>query len=69
MGSLLIAYLFVLGDKSGMNLMKKPAKINILAGLIFLKVHPSGEMSNFLLEDFEAVLKFVDAESQKKLKL
>jgi hypothetical protein len=31
---------------------------------------PSGKMSNFLAEDFDAVLKFMDAEkSKKKLKL
>jgi len=30
-----------------------------------LKVHPTGEMSNFLLEDFQAVMKFMNAENQK----
>jgi hypothetical protein len=33
-------------------------------------VNPSGEVSNFLLEDYEAALKFMDAETQKsKFKL
>jgi hypothetical protein len=37
---------------------------------MLLLVHLSGEMSNFLLEDYEAALKFVDAEAQKmKFKL
>jgi len=30
------------------------------------QVVPAGEVSNFLLEDFEAVLKFMNAEMQKK---
>lgn len=30
------------------------------------KVTPSGEMSNFLLEDYEAIIKFMSAEMQKK---
>ncbi len=29
-------------------------------------VHPSGKVSNFLLEDYEGVLKFMNAENQKK---
>jgi len=29
-------------------------------------VDPSGEVSNFLLEDFKVVLKFMNAEMQKK---
>ena len=34
------------------------------------RVVPSGEVSNFLAEDFDAVLRFMDAEkSKKKLKL
>jgi hypothetical protein len=33
-------------------------------------VTPSGEVSNLLLEDYEAVLKFMDAETKKgKFKL
>lgn len=33
-------------------------------------VHPSGEMSNFLLEDYEAVTKFMNGDTlKKKLKL
>jgi hypothetical protein len=33
-------------------------------------VHPTGEISNFLIEDFEVVMKFMDADAQKrKLKL
>lgn len=30
-----------------------------------LLVNPTGEMSNFLAEDYEAVLKFLNAEKQK----
>ena len=34
---------------------------------IFIKiVVPTGGVSNFLAEDYEAVLKFMDAEIQKK---
>jgi hypothetical protein len=34
------------------------------------KVNPSGEVSNFLVEDYDAVLSFMNAETQrKKLKL
>jgi hypothetical protein len=29
-------------------------------------VDPTGEVSNFIIEDFEAVLKFMNAEVQKK---
>jgi len=29
-------------------------------------VHPSGEVSNFLIEDYDAVTKFMDAEMEKK---
>jgi hypothetical protein len=36
--------------------------------LLFTLVHPSGEVSNFLLEDFDAVAKFMNTESRKKLK-
>jgi hypothetical protein len=33
-------------------------------------VNPTGKMSNFLLEDYDAVLKFMNAEMpKKKLKL
>jgi len=28
-------------------------------------VHPTGEMSNFLLDDYEAVMKFMNARTQK----
>ena len=38
----------------------------ICKALTFLKVHPSGEISNFLLEDYEAVLKFMNGGMQKK---
>ncbi len=34
--------------------------------IVFSKVNPSGEVSNFLVEDFDAVLKFMSAETQKK---
>jgi hypothetical protein len=30
------------------------------------QVAPTGEVSNFLLEDFDAVLKFMNAKMQKK---
>ena len=39
----------------------------ICKALTFLKVTPSGVVSNFLLEDFEAVLKFMNAELDKKI--
>ena len=31
-----------------------------------LFVNPSGEVSNFLVEDYDAVLSFMNAETQKK---
>lgn len=37
--------------------------INLLSGFL---VAPTGELSNFLLEDFDAVLKFMNAKMQKK---
>jgi hypothetical protein len=37
---------------------------------LFLKVENHGEVSNFLVEDYDAVLSFMNAETQnKKLKL
>jgi hypothetical protein len=38
----------------------------ILSVLPLLLVDPTGEVSNFLFEDFDAVLKFMNAEMQKK---
>ena len=37
-----------------------------IVSLLYILVHPTGEMSNSLIEDYEAVLKFIDAETQKK---
>jgi hypothetical protein len=37
-----------------------------IARLFEFLVTPSGEMSNFLLKDFEAVVMFMNAENQKK---
>ena len=45
-------------------------QMNIYKWLSQLSVHPSGEVSNFLLEDFDAVAKFMRADTQKrKIKL
>jgi len=45
--------------------MKK--KEPLLSGsFIIFSVNPTGKMSNFLFEDYEAVLKFMSAETKKK---
>jgi len=45
---------------------KKSFKIKDFEGLFKISVHPSGEVSNLLLEDYDAVTKFMDAEMEKK---
>lgn len=38
----------------------------IFSDLKFIFVISGGEMSNFLFDDYEAILKFMNAEKQKK---
>ncbi len=34
--------------------------------IVFSKVNPSGEVSNFLIEDYDTVFKFMSDETHKK---
>jgi len=45
---------------------RKHCKLNIYSVLFVISVDRNGEVSNFLLEDFETVLKFMDTRAQKR---
>ncbi len=45
---------------------KKERQLYLSYRSFVLNVIPGGEMSNFLFDDYEAILKFMNAEKQKK---
>ena len=59
-------YGFPIDPRCRPNYINQSSKSLIILCLAFSSVHPSGEVSNFLLEDLDAISKFMSTDVQKR---